>query len=98
MKYLGSSGKQACQPNRLDSLLREVFQVKARIAHGQRQSKRRIEQRLRNSKRRIAHRLRQRRWQEQRRRLFPDQNIVYDYSAKVKAGRFGGLGACHEPG
>ena len=94
MKYLGSSGKQACQPDRLCSLLREVFQVKARIAHGQRKSKRRIQQRLRNSKRRIERRLRKRQWQQQRRRLFPDQNIVYDYSAKVRAGRFGGLGAC----
>jgi Transposase DDE domain group 1 len=94
LKYLGSSGKQACQPVRLFSLLREVFQVKAKITHGQRKSKRRIQQRLRNSRRRIAHRLRKRRWQEQRRRLFPDQNIVYDYSAKVRAGRFGGLGAC----
>ncbi len=94
MKYLGSSGKQACQANRLDSLLREVFQVKAKIAQGQRQSKRRIEQRLRNSKRRIEKRLRKRQWQEQRRRHLPDQNIVYDYSAKVRAGRFGGLGAC----
>ncbi|HEX4714277.1 MAG TPA: IS1380 family transposase [Ktedonobacteraceae bacterium] len=57
-------------------------------------SKRRIAQRLRNSKRRIERRLRKRRWQEQRRRLFQDQNIHYDYSTKVKAGTFGGLGAC----
>jgi hypothetical protein len=68
--------------------------VKAKIAHGQAKSKRRIEQRLRNSKRRIERRLRKRQWQEQRRRHLPDQNIVYDYSAKVRAGRFGGLGAC----
>lgn len=68
--------------------------MKARIAHGQRKSKRRLQQRLRNSKRRIQRRLRQRQWQEQRRRLFPDQNIHYDYSTKVRAGRFGGLGAC----
>ena len=67
--------------------------MKARIAHGQAKSKRRIAQRLRNSKRRIARRLRKRQWQ-QRRRLFPDQNIHYDYAAKVRAGRFGGLGAC----
>jgi hypothetical protein len=94
LKYLDSSGKQACQPNRLCSPLREVFQVKARIAPGQRKSKRRIAQRLRNSKRRIQRRLRKRQWQQQRQRLFPDQNIHYDYSAKVRAGRFGGLGAC----
>jgi hypothetical protein len=68
--------------------------VKARIVHGQRKSKRRIQQRLRNSKRRIQQRLRKRQWQEQCRRLFADQNIHYDYSAKVRAGRFGGLGAC----
>jgi hypothetical protein len=94
LKYLGSSGKQACQLGRLFSPLREVFQVKAKIRKRQSKSKRRIAQRLRNSKRRIAHRLRKRRWQEQRRRLFPDQNIHYDYSSKVKAGRFAGLGAC----
>jgi hypothetical protein len=68
--------------------------VKAKIRNRQSNSKRRIAQRLRNSKRRIAHRLRKRRWQEQRRRLFPDQNIHYDYSHKVRAGRFGGLGVC----
>ncbi|MGA8763875.1 MAG: IS1380 family transposase [Candidatus Sulfotelmatobacter sp.] len=60
----------------------------------QHKGKRRTQQRLRNSKRRIAHRLRKRRWQEQCRRHFQDQNIHYDYSAKVRAGRFGGLGAC----
>jgi hypothetical protein len=75
-------------------LPREVFQVKAKIRKRQSQSKRRLAQRLRNSKRRIQRRLAKRRWQEQRRRLFQDQNIVYDYSAKVRAGRFGGLGAC----
>jgi hypothetical protein len=82
---------------RVDHLLaqqHEVFQVKAKIRKRQSKSNRRIQQRLRNSKRRIEHRLRKRRWLEQRRRLFPDQNIHYDYSAKVKAGRFGGLGAC----
>jgi hypothetical protein len=68
--------------------------VKAKIRKRQSKSKRRIAQRLRNSKRRIEHRLRKRRWQEQRQRLFPDQNIHYDYSHKVRAGRFGGLGAC----
>jgi hypothetical protein len=94
LKYLGSSGKQALSSGRLFPLLHEVFQVKAKIKQRQAKSKARIQQRLRNSKRRIAHRLRQRRWQEQRRRFFPDQNIHYDYSAKVKAGRFGGLGAC----
>ena len=94
MKYLGSSGKQALSTDRLFSPLHEVFQVKAKIKQRQAKSKARIQQRLRNSKRRIAHRLRQRRWQEQRRRLFPDHNIHYDYSSKVRAGRFGGLGAC----
>jgi len=57
-------------------------------------SKRRIQQRLRNSKRRIQRRLRKRQWQQQRRRLFAEQNIHYDYSTKVKAGHFAGLGAC----
>jgi hypothetical protein len=80
--------------DRLFSQVREVFQVKAKIKHRQHKSKRRIQQRLRNSQRRIARRLRQRQWHEQRRRLFRDQNIHYDYSAKVRAGRFGGLGAC----
>jgi hypothetical protein len=94
LKYLSSSGEQACQPIACFPLLHEVFQVKAKIKHRHAKSKRRIAQRLRNSKRRISHRLRQRRWQEQRQRLFPDQNIHYDYSVKVRAGRFGGLGAC----
>jgi hypothetical protein len=80
--------------DRLFSLVREVFQVKAKIKQRQHKSKRRIAQRLRNSQRRIARRLRQRQWHEQRRRLFRDQNIHYDYSAKVRAGRFAGLGAC----
>jgi Transposase DDE domain group 1 len=79
---------------RLLSLPHEVFQVKAKIKHRQSKSKRRIAQRLRNSKRRIDRRLQKRRWKEQRQRLFQDQNIHYDYSAKVRAGRFGGLGAC----
>jgi hypothetical protein len=78
--------------DRLFPLLREVFQVKAKIKKQQSKSKRRIQQRLRNSQRRIAHRLRKQRWQEQRQRLFPDQNIHYDYSAKTRAGRFAGLG------
>jgi hypothetical protein len=94
LKYLGSSGKQACQRVACLPLLREVFQVKAKIRNRHAKSKRRIAQRLRNSKRRLERRLRQRRWQDQRRRLFQDQNIHYDYSAKVRAGRFGGLGAC----
>jgi hypothetical protein len=94
LKYLGIYGKQTCQAGRLFSLMREVFQVKAKISQSQRKSKRRIERRLRNSKRRIERRLRKRRWQEQRQRFFQDQNIHYDYSAKVKAGHFAGLGAC----
>jgi hypothetical protein len=52
-----------------------------------------VKKRLRNSKRRIERRLQKRRWQEQRRRMFPDQNIHYDVAAKVRGGRFGGLGA-----
>ena len=52
-----------------------------------------VKKRLRNSKRRIKNRLRKRRWQEQRRRLFPDRNIHYDVAHKVRGGRFGGLGA-----
>ena len=94
LKYLGGYGKQALSIDDLFPAPREVFQVKAKIKQRQAKSKARIQQRLRNSKRRIEHRLRQRRWQEQRRRHFPDQNIHYDYSAKVKAGRFAGLGAC----
>jgi len=53
-----------------------------------------VKQRMAKSKQRIKNRLRKRKWQEQRRRLFPNQNIHYDYSEKVRAGRFGGLGAC----
>jgi hypothetical protein len=94
LKYLGGYGKQALSTDDLFPAPREVFQVKAKIKQRQAKSKARIQQRLRNSKRRIEHRLRQRRWQEQRRRFFPDQNIHYDYSAKVRAGRFAGLGAC----
>src|SRR3954452_23972841 len=94
LKYLGSYGKQACQPVACHPLLREVFQVKVKVTQRQSKGKRRIAQRLRNSKRRIERRLRKQRWKEQRRRFFQDQNIHYDYSAKVKAGRFGGLGAC----
>ena len=94
MKYLGSSGKQGCQPIACFPLLREVFQVKARIKKQQAKSKRRIQQRLRCSQRRIQQRLSKQRFKEQRQRLFQDQNIVYDYSSKVRAGRFGGLGAC----
>jgi Transposase DDE domain group 1 len=94
LKYLGSSGKQAYRPVARFPLLPEVFQVKAKIRQRQSRSKRRIQQRLRNSKRRIERRLEKRRWEQQRQRLFQDQNIHYDYSAKVKAGRFGGLGVC----
>jgi hypothetical protein len=53
-----------------------------------------VKQRLRNSKHRIKNRLSKRRWQEQRRRLFPDRNIHYDVAHKVRGGCFGGLGAC----
>jgi hypothetical protein len=49
---------------------------------------------MRKRKRRLQHRLRKRQWQEHKRRLFADQNIHYDYSDKVHAGRFGGLGVC----
>jgi Transposase DDE domain group 1 len=68
--------------------------VKAKLRKRQSKSKRCLARRLRNSKRRIERRLAKRRWKEQRQRHFPDQNIHYDYSAKFKAGRFGGLGAC----
>jgi Transposase DDE domain group 1 len=63
--------------------VREGFQVNSTVM-----------KRLRNSKRRIKNRLRKRRWQEQRRRLFPDRNIHYDVAHKVRGGRFGGLGTC----
>src|SRR4051794_24811990 len=63
--------------------VREGFQVNATV-----------KKRLRNSKRRIENRLRKRRWQEQRRRMFPDRNIHYDVAHKVRGGRFGGLGTC----
>ena len=63
--------------------VREGFQVNSTV-----------KKRLRNSKRRIKNRLRKRRWQEQRRRMFPDRNIHYDIAHKVRGGRFGGLGAC----
>jgi Transposase DDE domain group 1 len=62
--------------------VREGFQVNSTIKG-----------RLRNSKRRIERRLSKRRWQEQKRRLFPDRNIHYDVARKVRGGRFGGLGA-----
>jgi hypothetical protein len=75
-------------------LLREVFQVKTKIKKRQSKSKRQLERCLHNSKRRIQRRLEKRQWKEQRRRFFEDRNIRYDYSAKVKAGRFGGLGVC----
>ncbi len=64
-------------------MMREVFQVKSRV-----------KKQLRNRKRRLQRRLRQRQRQEQKRRLFADQNIHYQYTDKVRAGRFGGLGVC----
>jgi hypothetical protein len=63
--------------------MREGFQVNSTV-----------KKRLRNSKHRIKNRLRKRRWQEQRRRMFPDRNIHYDVAHKVRGGRFGGLGTC----
>jgi hypothetical protein len=63
--------------------VREGFQVNSTV-----------KKRLGNSKRRIKNRLRKRRWQEQRRRLFPDRNIHYDVASKVRGGRFAGLGTC----
>src|SRR5207302_5529560 len=83
LKSLGTSGKKARGTARLGPGVREGFQVKSTVR-----------KRLRNSKRRIERRLRKRQWQEQRRRLFPDRNIHYDVADKVRAGRFGGLGAC----
>jgi hypothetical protein len=52
-----------------------------------------VKQRLHKSKRRIERRLGKRRWQQQRRRMFPDRNIHYDVADKVRGGRFGGFGA-----
>jgi hypothetical protein len=52
-----------------------------------------VKQRLHKSKHRIERRLSKRRWQEQRRRMFPDRNIHYDVADKVRGGRFGGFGA-----
>jgi hypothetical protein len=68
---------------RQNTEVREGFQVNSTV-----------KKRLANSKRRIKNRLRKRRWQEQRRRMFPDRNIHYDVAHKVRGGRFGGLGAC----
>jgi hypothetical protein len=53
-----------------------------------------VKKQMRNRKRRLQHRLRRQQWQEHKRRLFEDQNIHYDYTEKVRAGRFGGLGVC----
>jgi hypothetical protein len=64
------------------SRVREGFQVNCTV-----------KQRLHKSKRRIERRLGKRRWQERRRRLFPDRNIHYDVADKVRGGRFGGFGA-----
>jgi hypothetical protein len=83
LKLLGTSGKKAFEPDGLLPLKREEPQVKSKV---QRQ--------MRNRKRRLQHRLRKRQWQEHKRRLFQDQNIHYDYTEKVRAGRFGGLGVC----
>jgi len=54
--------------------------------------KTRIKKLLRNSKRRIQHRLRQKQWQDQRRRLFRDRNVHYDFAAKSNALAGSGLG------
>jgi Transposase DDE domain group 1 len=54
--------------------------------------KARIKKRLRNCKRRIRYRLRKKQWDEQRRRMFQDQNIHYDMAAKTKGLNAGGLG------
>jgi hypothetical protein len=54
--------------------------------------KARIKKRLRNCKRRIQHRLRKKQWDEQRRRMFQDQNIHYDIAAKTKGLNAAGLG------
>jgi hypothetical protein len=61
--------------------VREGFQVNSTV-----------KQRLHKSKRRIERRLGKRRWKEQCRRMFPDQNIHYDVADKVRGGRFGGFG------
>src|SRR3954471_955704 len=65
------------------SVVREVFQVKSIV-----------KKQMKNRKRRLQHRLRKRQWQEHKLRLFPNQNIQYEYSEKFRAGRFGGLGIC----
>ena len=56
--------------------------------------KSKVDKQMRNRKRRLERRLRKRHWREHKRRLFADQNIHYDYSEKVRGGRFGGLGVC----
>jgi hypothetical protein len=63
--------------------VREEFQVKVKLR-----------KQLKNRQRRLQHRLRRRQWEERKRRLFEDRNIHYDYTEKVRAGRFGGLGVC----
>jgi DDE family transposase len=63
--------------------MREGFQVNTTV-----------KKRLHKSKCRIKNRLGKRRWKEQCRRMFPDQNIHYDVAEKVRGGCFGGLGAC----
>src|SRR5207244_798239 len=78
-RHFRNNDKRQARPG---SEVREGFQVNSTV-----------KKRLRNSKRRIKNRLRKRRWQEQRRRLFPDRNIHYDVAHKVRGGRFGGLGA-----
>jgi hypothetical protein len=49
---------------------------------------------MRDRKKRIEKRLRKQQWQEQRRRMFTDQNVHYDLAQKARGGRFGGLGSC----
>jgi hypothetical protein len=54
-----------------------------------------LKKRLRNCKRRIRRRLRPHQWPEQRRRLFRDRNIHYDFGDKTGGLHAAGLGACH---
>jgi hypothetical protein len=59
----------------------EAFQVKAKL-----------HQRLRNRKRRIQRRLRKKQWDDQRRRMFRNQNVHYDLASKSRGLRCAGLG------
>jgi hypothetical protein len=83
LKLPGTSGEQVCYTSNLFSLVREEFQVKSSV-----------KKQLRNRKRRLQRRLRKRQWEDRQRRLFEDQNIHYDYTEKIRGGRFGGLGVC----